>query len=89
MLFYKQHFYKQCQAKIVKINQMLSNTLRLKFFFYLKIVHIFHPRYHPKIIGYILKNKQNNKCVSIHEIIRSMIMKMKMKMKNKSQRYDI
>ena len=67
---------------------MLSSTLRLNFC-YLKIIHILHPRYHPKIIGHILKNKQKNKCVCIHEIIRLIIMKMKMKMKNRSHRYDI
>ena len=33
-----------------KFKQMLSNTLRLNFC-YLKIVHILHLRYHPKIIG--------------------------------------
>ena len=38
---------------------MLSNTLRLNFR-YLKIIHVFHPRYHPKITGPILKNKQKN-----------------------------
>ena len=67
-----------------KIKQMLSNTLRLNFCC-LKIIHIFHPRYHPKIIG----NKQKNKCVSIHEIIWVIIMKMEMKIKNKSYRYNI
>ena len=35
---------------------MLSNTLRLNFC-YLKIIHILHPRYHPKIIGDILKKE--------------------------------
>ena len=50
-------------------------------------IHILHPRYHPKIIGHILKNKQ--KCVCIHEIIRLTIMKMKMKMKKSSQIQDI
>ena len=40
-------------------------------------------------MGYILKNKQKNKCVYIHDVIRLIIMKMKMKMKNKSHRYDI
>ena len=66
-----------------KIKQMLSNTLRLKFY-YLKIVPILHPRYHPKIIGHILKNKQKNKCVCIHNIIRSITMKMKIKINNRS-----
>ena len=63
---------------------MLSATLRLNFG-YLKIIHILHP----KIIGHILKNKQKNKFVCIHEFMRLIIMKMKMKMKNKSPRYDI
>ena len=63
--FYKQQFYKQRQAKIwQKIKQMLGNTLRLNFC-YLKIIHILHSRYRPKIIGHILKNKQKNKCVCI------------------------
>ena len=65
---------------------MLSNTLRLNFW-YLKIMHILHPRYHLKIIGHILKNKQ--KCVCFHEIIRLIIMKTEMKIKNRPHRYDI
>ena len=48
---------------------MLSNTLRLNFY-YLKIIHILRSRYHPKIIAHILKNKQKNKCIFIHEINR-------------------
>ena len=40
-------------------------------------------------MGYILKNKQKNKCVSTREITQLIIMKMKMKVKNKSHRYDI
>ena len=59
---------------------MLSNTLRLNFC-YLKIIRILHRRYHAKIIGYTIKNKQNNKFACIHEIIQLIIMKMKMKMK--------
>ena len=43
-----------------KIKQMLTKTQRLNFS-YLKIIRIFHPPYHPKIIGHILKNKQKNK----------------------------
>ena len=45
---------------------MLSNTLRLNFC-YLKIIHILHSHYHPKIIIYILKNKQKDKSVCIHD----------------------
>ena len=85
-LFYKQHVYNQCQATRVK--QILSNTLRLNFW-YLKIIRILHPRYHPKIIGHILKNSQKNKYVCIHETMRLIIMKIKIKMKNRSHRYDI
>ena len=67
---------------------MLSNTLGLNFC-YLQITHILRSRYHLIIMGHILKNKQKNKCVCFHEIIRLIIMKMEMKMKNKSHRYDI
>ena len=49
------------------VKQMLRNTLKLKFC-YLKIIDILHPSYYLKIIGRILKNKQNNKCVCIHTI---------------------
>ena len=66
---------------------MLSNNLRLKFC-YLKTIRILHPCYHPKMIGHVLKNKQKNKCVCIHDIIRLIILNMKMKMKNRSHRYD-
>ena len=67
---------------------MLSNTLRLNFS-YLIIIQIFDPRYHAKIIRYILKNEQKGQCVFIHMITRLIVMKMKMKMKNRSHRYDI
>ena len=67
---------------------MLSNTLRLRFC-YLKIIYILHQRYHPKVIGHILKSKQKNKCVCFHEIMQLNIMKMTMKMKNRSHRYNI
>ena len=43
--------------------------------------HIVHLHCHPEIMGHILKNKQMNKYVCIHEIIRLIIMEMKMKMK--------
>ena len=55
---------------------------------YLKIIQILHPRYHPKLIGHILRNKQTSKCVCIHELIRLIIMKMKMNIR-KRYRYDI
>ena len=88
MLFYKQNFYEQRQAETGKNTKpTLSNTLRLKSD-YLKVIHVLHPRYHPKIIGRTLKNQKKNKCVCIHEIIRLIIMKSKMKKKNRSHRYD-
>ena len=67
---------------------MLSTTLRLNFS-YLKIIQILHWHYHPKIIEHILKNKQKNKRVFIHEATRLILMKMKMKMKSRSHKYDI
>ena len=45
-----------------------------------------HSRYHPKIIGHILKNKQQNKSVCIHTINHN---EKKMKMKNRSRKYSI
>ena len=76
------------KLKLTKNKQMLSNNLRLNFYNF-KIIHILDTRYHPKIIGYIQKNKQKNKCICIPEIIRLNIMKMKMKMKNRSYRSNI
>ena len=77
--FYKQKFYKQRRAEIdLKNKEMLSNTLRL-IVCYLKIIHIVHPCYHPKVIGHILKNKRKNKCIYIHEIIQLVLMKVRMK----------
>ena len=66
---------------------MLGNTLTMNFC-HSKIIHILHPRYHSKIIGHTLKNKQNILYVSINEVIPVIMMKMKMKMKNKLHRYD-
>ena len=34
-----------------------TNTVKLK------IIHILHPRYNPKIIGHILKNKKKQVCL--------------------------
>ena len=85
--FKKQHFYKQPQAEIDK---KLSHTLRANFC-YLKIIHIFHPCYDPKIIGQVtsVQKKQKNQWACIHDIIRLIIMKMKVKMKNRLHRYNI
>ena len=45
---------------------MLSNTPRLNFY-YLKIMHVLHPSYYPKIIVHILKNEQKKKYVCKNE----------------------
>ena len=49
---------------------MLSNNMRRNFC-YLKIIHILHSRYHPKIIGHNLKNNKKSICVCIHMINRN------------------
>ena len=67
---------------------MLSNTLRLNLC-YLKIIHILHPRYHPKVIWPILENVQNSKCVCFNEAISLIIMKLKTSMKKRSHTFDI
>ena len=61
---------------------MQGNTLRLNIS-YLTITHILRLRYHPKIMGYILKNKQKSKRVFIHATTQIIIMKTKMKQKNR------
>ena len=88
LLFISNTFVSNSWLKLAKIKQRLSNTLRLNFW-YLKIIRMFHPRYQPRIIGHILKNKLKNKFLCIHEILRLIIMKMKMKMKKRSPRYVI
>ena len=86
---YKQHFNKQRQAEIgKKTKQILCSTLRLNFC-HPKTIGILHPRYHLTITGYILKNKQKNKHVCIHEIMQLIIMNMKMEMKIDSRKYGI
>ena len=52
---------------------MLGNILRVNFS-YLKIIHILHPLYHPKILGLILKNKQKSQFVFTDEIARLVTM---------------
>ena len=54
----------------------------------LKIIPIFHPCYHPKLIWDILKNAQKT---SVSVLMRTwlIIMKMRPKMINKSHRYEM
>ena len=58
-------------------------------FYYLKIIHILHSLSHPKIRGHVLKNKQKNKYLCVHKIIRLIVVKMKMKMETREHIYDI
>ena len=50
----------------------------------MKIIHIFRSRYHPKIVGHTLKNKQK-----ISVCIQLIIMPRKVKIKDRSHRYEI
>ena len=71
-----------------KIKQILSNTLKPNFC-HLKIIHILHPRYYPKIIGHILNNKQKNMCVCMHKILMINHNENIDENKKRSYRYDI
>ena len=87
--FISNTFISNASVKLAKkIKQMLSSNLMLNFC-YLKFIHILHPHYHPKILEHILKNKQKNMYVCLHEIIRLIIIKMRLKMKNRSHRCNI
>ena len=76
------------RLKLAKNQANSNNALRLNFS-YLKLIHILYQRYHPKVIGHLLKNKRKNKCDCIHKITRLIIMKMMLKMKNRWHRFDI
>ena len=82
-------FYKQRQTEIgKKVKQMLSNEhTEAELLLFENYAGYSYTSSH-KIIDHILKNKQKNKCVCIHQIIQLIIMKMKVKMKNRSHRYD-
>ena len=54
-----------------------------------KVIHIFHPHYHPNLIEHILKNKQKNKCVRIHETTLINHNDSEDESENKSHRHDI
>ena len=84
--FISNTFISNARLKLAKNQANAKLHPEAEFYSYLKIIHILYPRYHPKVIGHILKNKLKNKRVFIHDITRLIIMKMKMKMKNKSHR---
>ena len=52
-------------------------------------IGILHPGYHLIIRSHILKNKQKDKHVCIHEIMQLIIMKMKTKIKIDSRKYEM
>ena len=72
-IFHKQHFYKQCHDEFLLLKNYSNSSSMLC---------------HSKIIGH-KKNKQKNKFVCFHEIIRLIIMNMEMKLKYRSHRCDI
>ena len=85
-LFYKQDFYKQQQAKIGKKKARAKQHLEAKLFLFENYLLSSFTRYHPKIIGDILKKSTRNKCVCFSDIIWLIAMKMRLKMKNRSKR---
>ena len=58
-LFYKQNIYKQYQAEIGGKKQAKAKYYPEVAFYYLKIIHILHPRYHPKITGRSLEDSKH------------------------------
>ena len=81
--FYKSIiFISNTRLKLAKNKANTKNTPRPNFCC-LKIIHIFYKHY-SKIMRYILKNKEKNKCVCIYDSTQLIIMKMKMEIKNRS-----
>ena len=56
--FYKQHFYKQRQAEIGKKYIAKAKQHHKAELLLFENFHFLHPRYHPRIIGYTLKNER-------------------------------
>ena len=75
---------------------MLSNTLKLKFF-YLKIIQILHSSYHPKIKGYIpnhthakkVGTPQNLFLVFIDEVEKQLLIKLLKWVNEKGKNFNI
>ena len=63
--FISNAFISNVRLKFAKNQAYAKQHPRLNFY-YLKIIQILHWRYHPKIIGHILKKKQKNKYVCAH-----------------------
>ena len=86
--FISNSFIRNARLKLIKNQANVKQHPEAELLVFENYSHL-HPRYHPKMIGHFLKNKQKNKWVCIHETVRLIIKKMKMKMKNRSHRYDI
>ena len=71
--------------KLAKKKQANAKKILRLNFCYLKIIHILHPSYYPKITGHILKDKQKNNCFCIHTISHK---ENEDENKNRSHRYD-
>ena len=84
LFFISNTFISNARLKLAKNEANAKQHSEAELLLLLEIIHILYPRYHLKIIGHILKNKQTAKYICLHEIIRLMIMKMQMKMKNRS-----
>ena len=68
-----------------KLNVKQHPELELLLF---EIICFIHPRYHPEIIGQILKNVRK-KDICLNEVIWLMTMEIRLKMKRRSHRYDM
>ena len=56
--FISNTFLSTARLKLAKNQENIKQHLRLNFC-YLKIIHILHPRYHPKITGHIIRKYAN------------------------------
>ena len=56
---------------MLKLAKNQANAMQNPEAALLLLLYILHPRYHPKIAEYILKNKKESKCFCINNIIHS------------------
>ena len=87
-LFYKQHFYKQCQAEIGKSQAKAKQQPETKLLL-LENYSLSSSALSYKNNRRYSKKCTKNMCVCFNEVILLMTLKMRLKMKNRSHRYDI
>ena len=87
--FISNTFISNARLKLTKNQANAKQHAEAELLLFGNYSHSSSRHHHLKIIGQILKHKQKNKCVCIHEIIRLIIMKMKIKMKNRSHMHNI